>query len=162
MRVSGFFSDHLPSSQAAQSAFHPLDLVRVTGLLNRHQRVVTGAQMSAAHGRGGQRSEAKRPIYLFICFSLSLPCHLRVGHGGGGGPPGGLRFVSKLQKGSCFQNRRQERSRTETLLHVASAVRSWLRRSRWLCHLDGAYVDRPTPASTCKRLRSLWRCPSRS
>lgn len=57
--------------------------------------------MSAAHGRGGgegsQRSEAKRPIYLFICFSLSLPCHLRVGHGGGGGggPPGGTEICEQ-------------------------------------------------------------------
>lgn len=52
--------------------------------------------MSAVNGRRAEReSLLNEETYLFICFySLSLPCCLRVGHGGGGPPRGG----------SCFQD----------------------------------------------------------
>lgn len=77
--------------------------------------------MSAAHARGGggesQRSEAKRPIYLFICFSLSLPCRLRVGHGGGGGPPGGTESCEQAAERKLLS---EQAARAEQDRNVAS------------------------------------------
>lgn len=48
----------LLSSRFDKAPLTPLDLVLVSRLLNRHQRIVTGAQMSAETAGGGQSERA--------------------------------------------------------------------------------------------------------